>query len=183
MKINKERKCMVEKKKILYAPWRQEYLSSNLENKSKFTKTCSFCNIKKVDPDLLVLDGKTCYIQANKFPYATGHLLIIPKRHVNDINSLTTIERVELFNLMDLSIFALKIFMKPEGYNIGCSVGKVAGESMLHLHFHVLPRFSGDVGWDLPLDFKVCSISPKELTNKLKNIIIKEKLLKKFDIS
>jgi len=173
---------MVEKKKILYAPWRQEYLTSNLESKSKLSKTCSFCNIKKMDPDLLVFEGKTCFIQANKYPYATGHLLIIPKRHVNDINSLTTSERVELFNLMDLGIYSLKLYLNPEGYNIGCSVGKVAGESMLHLHFHVLPRFSGDVGWDLPLDFKVCSISPKELTIALKKIIVSEKLSKKFDI-
>jgi len=173
---------MTERKKILYAPWRMEYVTSNLEKESRSTKTCSFCNIKKIDLDLLVLEGKTCFVQANKFPYAAGHLLIIPKRHVNDINLLTTNERIELFNLMDLSIFALKILLNPEGYNIGCSVGKVAGESMPHLHFHVLPRFPGDVGWDYPLDFKVCSISPKELTTRLKKVIFKEKLMKKFDI-
>jgi len=173
---------MAGDKKILFAPWRQEYIKKNISEKSKLSKNCTFCNIKSEDPLLLVLEGKTCYIQANKYPYATGHLLIIPKRHVNDINSLTTSERIELFNLMDLSIFSLKLYLKPEGYNIGCSVGKVAGESMPHLHFHVLPRFSGDIGWDLPLGFKVCSISPKELTIELKKIIIKEKLSKKFDI-
>jgi len=173
---------MVESKKILFAPWRQEYIINNASKKLNSSKICTFCNIKKEDPFLLVLEGKTCYIQANKYPYSTGHLLVIPKRHVNDINELTTSERIELFNLIDLSIFSLKQYLNPEGYNIGCSVGKVAGESIPHLHFHVLPRFSGDVGWDLPMDFKVCSISPINLTKSLKKIIICEKLTKKFDI-
>jgi ATP adenylyltransferase len=170
------------KKDIYYAPWRQKYFNDPSKVNSKDSKTCVFCNIKKEDSKLLVLESKHCFIQANKFPYGGGHLLVIPKRHVNTIIELTSKERKELFNLMDLATFALDIYLKPEGYNIGCSVGRVAGESISHLHFHILPRFQGDVGWNQLCNFNVISTDPNKLTKDIIKIIKKEKLIKKFDI-
>ena len=165
--------------KSLYAPWRQEYVSktSTDKEKTKDPNYCPFCNQEK---ELLILETNKCFIQANKFPYAAGQVLIIPKRHINQITDLTSIERKELFNLIDLSIYALDQFMKPEGYNVGCSIGRIAGESINHLHFHVLPRYKGDVGWNRLCDFNVVSISPEQLTIRLKQIIQKNKLVKKF---
>jgi len=173
---------MTAEKNILYAPWRKKYFAREATAKSKTTKDCMFCNVKKIDSDLLILEGNVAYIQANKYPYGTGHIMVIPKRHINSIADLTTLERKEIFNLLDLSVYALDLYLKPDGYNVGCSVGKVAGESVMHFHFHVLPRFEGDIGWTKLSGFDVCSIAPVELSSELKSIISKNKLEKKFDV-
>jgi ATP adenylyltransferase len=164
---------------ILYAPWRKEYYTSSSKENSKNSKTCVFCNPKKSE---IIVSTKTCFVQANKYPYAAGHMLVLPKRHINNITDLTSKERSDIFNLLDLCAYALNIYIKPEGYNIGCSVGRVAGESIEHLHFHILPRFQGDIGWGVFAKFSVLSISPKELTKDIKEIIKKNKLKQKFDI-
>ncbi len=170
---------MVLKHDILYAPWRKEYITSKSKKNSFNPKTCIFCNTSKEE---LILSTKKVYLQTNKYPYGEGHLLVIPKRHVNHIIDLTSKEREELFNLIDLSIYALDLYMKPQGYNIGCSVGDVAGESIKHLHFHVLPRYKGDVSWSKLCNFDIISVSPKELFKNLKEIIVKNKLQKKFNL-
>jgi len=164
---------------ILYAPWRKKYLTSNTKKESKNPKTCIFCKAPKEE---VIFSSKKIFLQANKYPYGEGHLLVIPKRHVNQVIDLTSKEREELFNMIDLSVYALNIFMKPEGYNIGCSIGDVAGESIKHLHFHILPRYKGDVAWSRLCDFEVVSLSPNELAISLKEIIEKNKLAKKFNL-
>jgi len=167
--------------KSIYAPQRKEYVSKVSGDKEN-TKDPNFCPFCKKEKELLILETKKCFLQANKYPYESGHVLAIPKRHVNQIIDLTSQERKELFNLIDLSVYSLDKLMKPEGYNIGCSVGRIAGESVLHLHFHILPRYKGDVGWNRLCDFNVVSTSPQELTINLRKIIIKDKLIKKFDL-
>ena len=168
--------------KIYYAPWRKECINDSSQKESCDSKTCVFCNIKKRDSKLLLLDTKHSFIQANKIPYGGGHLLVIPKRHINTITDLTSEERKDIFNLLDLATYVLDLYFKPEGYNIGCSVGQVAGESIHHLHFHVLPRFLGDVGWNRLCNFNVISLSPEELIKNLKKLVRTKKLKKKFDI-
>lgn len=165
--------------KSLYAPWRQDYVSKSSEDKEK-TKDSNFCPFCNKEEELLILETKKSFIQANKFPYSAGQVLIVTKRHINQITELTSVERKELFNLIDLSVYSLDQLMKPEGYNIGCSIGRIAGESINHLHFHVLPRYKGDVGWNRLCDFNVVSLSPIDLTKKLREIIKKNKLVKKF---
>ena len=137
------------------------------------------CNPPKEE---LVLKSKYSYVISNKYPYGSGHLLVCPKRHINNINDLTSKEKIDLFNLIDLGVYLLRLYMKPEGYNIGCSVGKIAGESINHFHFHILPRFKGDVGWNQLCDFEVVSISPEKLAKDLNKLILEKKLKKKFDI-
>lgn len=172
-----------ERCKSLYAPWRQEYVNKVTEEKesTKNKELCPFCS-KNIEQDHLILETKKSFLQANKFPYAAGHLLVVPKRHVNQVIDLTSIERKELFNLIDLSVYILDKHMKPEGYNVGCSIGRIAGESIQHLHFHILPRYKGDVGWNRLCDFNVVSISPTDLTIDLRKIILKERLAKKFGL-
>jgi ATP adenylyltransferase len=170
---------MALKHDILYAPWRKEYIHSNTKKESIDPKKCIFCDPLK---DELILSTKRILLQANKYPYGEGHLLAIPKRHVNQIVDLTSKEREDLFNLIDLSVFALTLYMKPQGFNIGCSIGDVAGESIKHLHFHVLPRYKGDVSWSKLCNFEIISNSPKKLAEDVKGIITKHKLLKKFNL-
>jgi diadenosine tetraphosphate (Ap4A) HIT family hydrolase len=168
-----------KKQKIYFAPWRKKYYNSFTKKENDDPQSCVFCNKEE---ELLVLETKYSFIQANKYPYGGGHLLVIPKRHINTIIDLTTNERKDIFNLIDLAIYAIDVFMNPKGYNIGCSVGRIAGESINHLHFHVLPRFEGDVGWNMLCDFNVVSTSPEHLTKEIKKIIRTHKLKKKFDI-
>lgn len=170
-----------DKCKSLYAPWRQKYVSKVTSEKesTKDKEICPFCS-KNLEHELLVFESKRSFIRSNKFPYAAGHLLIIPKRHVNQVIDLTSVETKELFSLINLSVYMLDQYMKPEGYNIGCSIGRIAGESIQHLHFHVLPRYKGDVGWNRLCDFNVVSISPIDLATDLRKIIQKQKLAKKF---
>jgi len=172
-----------ERCKSLYAPWREDYVSQTTGEKenTKQKEKCPFC-LRNTQKDFLILETNKCFLQANKFPYASGHLLVITKRHVNQIIDLTSQERKELFNLIDLSIYSLDKYMKPEGYNVGCSIGRIAGESIQHLHFHVLPRYKGDVGWNRLCDFNVISISPTDITKNLQKLIQKEKLARKFDL-
>ncbi len=170
---------MALKHDILYAPWRNAYINSNTRKESADPKKCVFCNPGK---DELILSLKRTILQSNKYPYGEGHLLVIPKRHVNQIIDLTSKEREDFFNLIDLSVFALNLYIKPQGFNIGCSIGSVAGESIKHLHFHILPRYKGDVSWSKLCNFELISNSPRNLAENLKEVIAKHKLLKKFNL-
>lgn len=81
----------------------------------------------------------------NRYPYNTGHLMIIPARHVAEIEDLTQEERIEIFALLDTSIRVLKEAMNPGGFNIGFNIGKASGAGIEeHLHLHVIPRWEGD---------------------------------------
>lgn len=170
---------MNKKNQILYAPWRKQYLKSDLKKQSKNPKTCVFC---KISEDEIIFQTKRVYLIANKYPYSEGHLLVIPKRHVNQFVQLTSKEREDLFNLLALSMHALELALKPQGFNIGCSIGEVAGESINHLHFHILSRYKGDVSWSKLCYFDVISFSPQELSEKIKEIIVKQRLSKKFNL-
>jgi len=167
--------------KVYYAPWRQEYYQSSKDTrkKSEDPKTCVFCDLSN---NYIILKTKYNYLISNKYPYAGGHVLVLPKRHVSKLSDLTTKERVDLFNIIDLATYTLDIMYSPDGYNIGCSVGKVAGGSITHLHFHVLPRFEGDVGWNLVCNFTVLSLTPKDLAKKMKETIRRNKIKLKFGI-
>ncbi len=167
--------------KIYYAPWRNEYHKSSKETrqKSEDPKTCVFCDLTNND---IILKTNHTYLISNKYPYGGGHILILPRRHVSKISDLTTKERTDLFNVIDLSTYTLDLMYNPDGYNIGCSVGRVAGGSISHLHFHVLPRFEGDVGWNMVCGFTVLSLTPQELAKKMKETISKNKIKLKFGI-
>ena len=163
---------------VLYAPWRKEYWKSVTENGNK-KKTCIFCKCLEKEIIFSSLKG---YIIPNKFPYAAGHLLIIPKRHVSNIVELTSKEREDIFNLIDLAVYTLDLYMKPDGYNIGCNIGKGSGGSIDHLHFHVLPRYVGDVGFTRIFNTDIISVSPENIIKDLKKLILKHKIAKKFNI-
>ena len=81
----------------------------------------------------------------NKFPYTNGHLLVAPVRHVSALDELGRDEMGALLATVERSIGVLRACMRPEGFNVGLNLGKVAGAGVEeHLHFHVVPRWSGD---------------------------------------
>lgn len=128
--------------KNLWAPWRMEYIVGPKPD------TCVFCigQDRAADPDnLVLLRGRTCFVTMNKYPYACGHLLIVPLRHVSALGELGAEERHELMDLADLAAKALEQTFSPQGINMGMNMGEAAGAGIeAHLHMHLVPRWNGD---------------------------------------
>jgi ATP adenylyltransferase len=125
--------------KTVWAPWRIEYI---LENKKE---GCIFCNAMSKNDDLTLFKGNLTMVVMNKFPYINGHILVAPARHLSSLDGLDRNEKTDLLEMVDKSIGILKKVMKPDGFNVGLNLGKVAGAGIEeHLHFHIVPRWFGD---------------------------------------
>ena len=123
----------------MWAPWRMEYILSEKED------ACIFCHGLAKNNDLTLLKDEVVMVMMNKFPYINGHLLVAPVRHISGLDDLDNSEKGELLSMVDRSIQILKHVMKPDGFNVGLNLGKVAGAGVEeHLHFHVVPRWFGD---------------------------------------
>ncbi|PYK97537.1 MAG: HIT family hydrolase [Verrucomicrobia bacterium] len=132
----------------LHAPWRIEYI---LAPKSPLRDASLFTQIAQSSDDeanhVLARD-RTCYALLNTYPYTGGHLMIVPYKQVPDFNGLTDDELCDLLRLTRRCQNALTRVMKPDGFNIGVNLGKVAGAGILeHLHLHVVPRWNGDTNF------------------------------------
>ena len=101
---------------------------------------CPFCS-----RDGIVLQGDFAYARYDKYPVAAGHLLLIPFRHVESFFDTTNEERHALLSLLDEAKSLLDRLHRPDGYNIGVNVGGCAGQTIWHVHVHLIPRYSGDV--------------------------------------
>ncbi|MFM2131030.1 MAG: hypothetical protein RL646_233 [Verrucomicrobiota bacterium] len=94
---------------------------------------------------LIVHRGPACFVIMNAYPYAPGHLMVLPNREVGELSALTAAERTEMMDLLVRCQEVLRAVMNPAGFNVGLNVGKVAGAGFPgHLHFHVVPRWEGD---------------------------------------
>ncbi|MEM4675736.1 MAG: HIT domain-containing protein, partial [Nitrososphaerota archaeon] len=98
--------------------------------------------------DLVLFKGKKCFVLMNLYPYNTGHLMVAPYRHVGNLTELDVDERSELMELIVKSIAVLQKALTPDGFNVGINLGRVAGAGVEgHVHFHVVPRWSGDTNF------------------------------------
>ncbi len=89
--------------------------------------------------------GVRCFVILNRFPYTSGHLMVLPNRAVPELEDLTEEEHEELWSLVRDSVMALKAALRPQGVNVGVNLGEVAGGSQAdHLHVHAVPRWQGD---------------------------------------
>lgn len=104
--------------------------------------TCIFCT---PGPDDTILDNEYAYARYDKYPVSPGHLLIIPKRHISSIFHATEEEIAALWKLVRDAKEHLDQKYCPDGYNIGINDGVPAGQTVMHLHIHVIPRYSGDM--------------------------------------
>ena len=131
----------------LHAPWRIEYI---LSPKPKLDASL-FTRIAQSADDLgnlVVARDRSCYALLNRYPYNGGHLMVVPYKEVADLNGLTDEEVADLWRLVRRCTNALKAVMKPDGFNIGINLGKVAGAGIEeHLHIHIVPRWSGDTNF------------------------------------
>ncbi len=101
---------------------------------------CIFC--RRVD---LVHQGELSFISEDKYPASPGHLLIIPNRHIPNYFDCTKEEIADLWDNVHLAKQMVEKNHKPDSYNIGINVSKVAGQSVPHTHIHLIPRYEGDV--------------------------------------
>jgi ATP adenylyltransferase len=116
--------------------------------KSEKPDGCIFCRESIRDGGLVLCEGKSCYVIMNKYPYNSGHLLIVPYNHVSTVEALSIDEKMEMLELLDLSVRCLREAMQPEGFNIGINIGKAGGAGVDdHLHLHIVPRWSGDTNF------------------------------------
>ena len=130
--------------KNLWAPWRMTYIQEN----DPLAKECIFeagTGKKHEKESLLLYRDALTVVLLNRFPYANGHLLLAPSRHLGDINDLLPEESGALFDMIRESVAILTKHKNPDGFNVGLNLGTAAGAGHPdHLHFHVVPRWNGD---------------------------------------
>lgn len=151
----------------LWAPWRLEYV----QNADK-QDGCIFCAAAASDDDegqLVVHRGEHAFVLLNKFPYASGHLLVAPYRHGLNFGDLDEAEILEIHRLGAQGLEALAATYAPEGYNLGWNIGRIAGAGIPdHVHLHVVPRWGGDTNF-MPV-FADVKVIPEHLTATCKRL-------------
>jgi len=104
------------------------------------TKNCIFCNIEKV---CIIFSNKEFYIIKDNFPVSPGHLLIITKEHQENYFELSDKQKADLGNMISKAKEIVESEFKPDGYNIGMNCGLSAGQTVMHFHCHLIPRYTG----------------------------------------
>jgi len=129
----------------LWAPWRSLYVGAARE------PGCIFCLAGKEEenPERLVVGSSdSTLLVMNRYPYATGHVMVTPRRHVGVMEELTGEEVMELWRLAVKAKGALTSLYNPDGFNLGFNLGEAAGAGITdHLHLHVVPRWRGDTNF------------------------------------
>jgi len=131
---------------ILYAPWRDEYVTN------KKIEGCVFCHIsshEKDDDDLHVLyRDEHCFIVMNRYPYTPGHFMIIPHKHTDKLEELDSDTWLHMSKLAQKGVRLLKEGLSASGVNIGMNLGKAAGAGIAeHIHMHLVPRWERDTNF------------------------------------
>jgi len=142
--------------KMIWAPWRSAFILRDRE------KGCILCNrfkMKDSVKNLILFRGDRNFILLNKFPYNTGHLMIVPNRHVSQLEKLSYDEAVEFFSLTRLAVATIKKTLRPQALNVGMNLGRLSGAGIPgHVHMHVVPRWNGDTNF-MPVLGKTAVVS------------------------
>lgn len=107
-------------------------------------KNCFFCDIQKENENL-VIESDNFFAMLDNFPISKGHSLIIPKNHIGSFFTLNDLELKELYDLIKQVKAIINEKYRPDGWNLGINEGRAAGQSIDHLHIHLIPRYLGDV--------------------------------------
>jgi ATP adenylyltransferase len=130
----------------IWSPWRMTYIS-----RTKKEKGCIFCDATDKEDgveNLIVLRGQRSFVILNRYPYTSGHVMVVPYDHVSTLEELDGETVMECMALTKQAIQAIGKVYKPEGFNIGANLGAVAGAGITnHIHFHVVPRWGGDTNF------------------------------------
>ncbi|HYQ85823.1 MAG TPA: HIT domain-containing protein [Bacteroidota bacterium] len=159
----------------LFSPWRSKYIDT-FSSPGRGKRACILCAAHrdhKDDEHLIVTRGEKAYVLLNLFPYNSGHVMVVPYRHVPALTDLSEEESSEVMQLMKRMTIALQSVSQPDGFNIGSNIGRVAGAGIAdHVHFHVVPRWTGDTNF-MPVlaDTKMISVDLKETLLKLRKAL------------
>jgi ATP adenylyltransferase len=156
--------------KNLWSPWRSKYIESFKDEQSG--GDCIFCEALKFDvsdlSNLVVHKSNFTYTILNLYPYNNGHLMIVPFRHLWELEKLSRDESGEIMEQLILAKLVLAEIYKPQGFNIGLNLGRAGGAGIEeHLHFHIVPRWSGDTNF-MPVLGEVKIISQELMETKRK---------------
>lgn len=110
------------------------------------TKESSYCQFCKPESGReIILENELCYCVYDKYPVSKGHVLIIPKRHCADYFELSTTEQTACWAIVNDLKTILTIKYSPNGFNIGININEAAGQTVPHVHIHLIPRYKGDI--------------------------------------
>ena len=130
----------------IWSPWRMAYIQSE-----KNEEGCIFCQeLSKPDGEsnLIVLRGERAFVILNRYPYTSGHVMVVPFNHVPGLAGLDAETRAEMMELAVQATSVLEKIYQPQGFNLGVNIGEAAGAGITgHVHLHVVPRWYGDTNF------------------------------------
>ncbi len=130
----------------LWSPWRMTYIEKHEKESG-----CVFCNAQaKADSaeNLIAFRGQNSYVILNRYPYTSGHLMVIPFVHVSNLEELNAEARAEMIELTSRCTSILRKTYRTESFNVGINIGEAAGAGVLgHVHIHIVPRWAGDTNF------------------------------------
>lgn len=128
-----------------------QFIRSAPKNCGPGRKGCLFCRLRRAREDaenLVLMRDRLGFVVMNRFPYNSGHLMVAPNRHLANYEKLRAPELFAIDRLVQVSLAVLRLDMKPDGFNLGMNLGRVAGAGVAgHLHVHIVPRWLGDVNF------------------------------------
>ena len=127
----------------LWSPWRMHYINNKSEEPH-----CVFCFALEQTQDaeyLILYRGQNAFVMLNRFPYTSGHLMVLPYDHQSSYEQLTPETRAEMMELINTATLILRKVYNPNAFNLGANIGEDAGAGIApHFHFHIVPRWRGD---------------------------------------
>ncbi|HZD95406.1 MAG TPA: HIT domain-containing protein [Candidatus Sulfotelmatobacter sp.] len=131
---------------FLFTPWRYAYIAA-----ANTPGECLFCRVQKAQNDeqnFIVWRGQTCFVILNAFPYTSGHAMVVPYGHLDELQRLPRAAAEEMMALTQKLEGILRDLYYPDGINLGMNLGRAAGAGIAgHIHMHILPRWFGDVNF------------------------------------
>ncbi len=152
--------------KRIWAPWRMKFLAAHKGE-------CAFCEVYQQTEDqrnLIVFRGRKSFVIVNRYPYTSGHLLVVANQHKASLEDLEAAARAEMMELAAHGLRVLRRIYEPEAFNLGMNVGKSAGAGIAgHIHLHLVPRWNGDTSFITILaETRVLPEEPGETCRRLR---------------